>query len=125
LEIVPAKVDLVIEVRVRPQDIDHVKVGQEAAVRLTALNRRTTPTLLGHVIYVSADVLPDDAQAIVGRDVYVVRIALDNKQPGTMHEFRPRPGMPAEVYIKTSERTFFQYLIQPIEDSMSRAFRES
>jgi HlyD family type I secretion membrane fusion protein len=125
LEIVPAKVDLVIEVRVRPQDIDHVKVGQEAAVRLTALNRRTTPTLLGHVIYVSADVLPDDAQAIVGRDVYVVRIALDNKQPGTMHEFRPRPGLPAEVYIKTSERTFFQYLIQPIEDSMSRAFRES
>jgi HlyD family type I secretion membrane fusion protein len=125
LEIVPAKVDLVIEVRVRPQDIDHVKLGQEASIRMTALNRRTTPTLLGHVIYVSADVLPDDAQAIVGRDVYVVRVALDKKQHGTIREFRPKPGMPAEVYIKTSERTFFQYIIQPIEDSMSRAFRES
>jgi len=102
-----------------------VKVGQEASIRLTALNRRTTPTLLGHVVYVSADVLPDDAQAIMGRDVYVVRVALDEDQPAKMRPFRPRPGMPAEVYIKTTERTFFQYLMQPIEDSMSRAFRES
>ena len=35
------------------------------------------------------------------------------------------PGMPAEVYIKTTERTFFEYLMQPIRDSMARAFRES
>jgi HlyD family type I secretion membrane fusion protein len=125
MEILPLGTNLVIEVRVRPQDIDHVKIGQEASIRLTALNRRTTPTLLGKVVYVSADALPDDLQTVQGREVYVVRIQLDEEQPPPMQNFKPKPGMPAEVYIKTAERTFFQYLMQPVRDSMTRAFRES
>lgn len=125
MEILPLRDNLIIEVRVRPQDIDHVKVGQEASVRLSALNRRTTPTLSGKVAYVSADALPDDLQTVQGHEVYVVRVQLDEEQPGTMQNFKPKPGMPAEVYIKTAERTFFEYLMQPIRDSMSRAFRES
>jgi HlyD family secretion protein len=125
MEIVPVGDSLIIEVRVRPQDIDHVKIGQEASIRLTALNRRTTPTLMGKVVYVSADALPDDLQTVQGHEVYVVRVELDEKQPPPMDTFKPKPGMPAEVYIKTAERTFFEYLTQPIRDSMSRAFRES
>jgi HlyD family type I secretion membrane fusion protein len=125
MEILPLRDSLIIEVRVRPQDIDHVKIGQEASVRLTALNRRTTPTLLGKVAYVSADALPDDLQTVQGREVYVVRVQLDEEQPPPMQNFKPKPGMPAEVYIKTTERTFFEYLMQPIRDSMTRAFRES
>jgi HlyD family type I secretion membrane fusion protein len=125
MEILPLRDSLIIEVRVRPQDIDHVKIGQEASIRLTALNRRTTPTLLGKVSYVSADALPDDLQTVQGREVYVVRIELDENQPPPMQDFKPKPGMPAEVYIKTAERTFFEYLMQPVKDSMARAFRES
>ena len=75
MEILPLRDNLIIEVRVRPQDIDHVKIGQEASIRLTALNRRTTPTLSGKVAYVSADALPDDLQTVQGREVYVVRVA--------------------------------------------------
>jgi HlyD family type I secretion membrane fusion protein len=125
MEILPLRASLIIEVRVRPQDIDHVKVGQEASIRLTALNQRTTPTLLGKVAYVSADALPDDLQTVQGHEVYVVRIQLAEEQPPPMQNFKPKPGMPAEVYIKTAERTFFEYLTQPIRDSMARAFRES
>ncbi|PWT78141.1 MAG: HlyD family type I secretion periplasmic adaptor subunit [Acidobacteria bacterium] len=125
MEILPLRESLIIEVRVRPQDIDHVKVGQEASIRLTALNQRTTPTLVGKVAYVSADALPDDLQTVQGREVYVVRVQLAEQQPPPMQNFKPKPGMPAEVYIKTTERTFFEYLMQPIRDSMSRAFRES
>ena len=125
MEILPLSDNLVIEVRVRPQDIDHVKIGQEASIRLSALNRRTTPTLLGKVAYVSADALPDDLQTVQGREVYVVRIELNEEQPPPMQNFRAKPGMPAEVYIKTAERTFLEYLMQPIRDSMSRAFRKS
>lgn len=125
MEILPLRDSLIIEVRVRPQDIDHVKIGQDASIRLTALNRRTTPTLAGKVAYVSADALPDDLQTVQGREVYVVRIQLDQEQPPPMQNFKPKPGMPAEVYIKTAERTFFEYLMQPIRDSMARAFRES
>jgi len=125
MEILPLGTNLVIEVRVRPQDIDHVKIGQDASIRLTALNRRTTPTLLGKVVYVSADALPDDLQTVAGREVYVVRLELNEEQPPPMQNFKAKPGMPAEVYIKTAERTFFEYLMQPIRDSMARAFRES
>jgi HlyD family secretion protein len=125
MEILPLRDVLIIEVRVRPQDIDHVKIGQEASIRLTALNRRTTPTLSGKVVYVSADALPDDLQTVQGREVYVVRVELDEDQPAPMSNFKAKPGMPAEVYIKTAERTFFEYLMQPIKDSMARAFRES
>ena len=39
-------------------------------------------------------------------------------------EMKLHAGMPAEVYIKTAERTFFQYIVRPIHDSMMRAFRE-
>lgn len=124
MEIVPIQESLLIEVRVRPQDIFHVKVGQEAWVVLSALNRRTTPTILGQVVYVSADALPDDTNMIQGKEVYVVRIALDKKQPAVLRDFKAMPGMPAQVYIKTGQRTFFQYLTQPIKDSMGRAFRE-
>ena len=39
--------------------------------------------------------------------------------------FEPTPGMPAEVYIKTAERTFLDYLLRPLKDTMARAFREA
>ena len=54
----PLDADLVIQARVRPQDIDSVRIGQSASVRLTALNKRTTPMVEGRVTYVSADALP-------------------------------------------------------------------
>jgi HlyD family secretion protein len=126
MEIIPSQDDLIIEVRVRPQDIDHVKVGQEASIRLAALNRRTTPMLVGKVVYVSADALPDDTQmSLQIKDVYIVRVQLTQQHFAFDPKFKPKAGMPAEVYIMTSERTFFEYLTQPIRDSMTRAFRET
>ncbi len=126
MEIVPLNEPLVIEARVRPQDIEHVKIGLPAMVRLTALSRRLTPMISGEVIYVSADALPDDkrAQATGMVDAYVVRAKLDPLEIAQIDGFHPTPGMPAELYIKTRERTFLGYLMQPVRDSMSRAFRE-
>lgn len=128
LEIVPVQEELLIEVPVRPQDIDNVHKGQFATVRLTALNKRTTPMVEGKVIYVSADALPNDnnGRLLNGMpDAYVARVRLEESSRRQAHDFTPTPGMPAEVYIKTSERTFFEYLMKPVKDSMTRAFRES
>jgi HlyD family secretion protein len=126
MELLPLDEPLVIEARVRPQDIDSVKHGQEAMVRLTALSRRVTPMVSGDVIYLSADTVADEkkSQQIGPSDIYVVRVKLHNAEVARIPGFNPTPGMPAEVFIKTSERTFFQYIMKPIEDSMSRAFRE-
>ncbi|OJU29960.1 MAG: secretion protein HlyD [Nitrobacter sp. 62-13] len=126
MELLPLNEPLIIEARVRPQDIDSVKHGQEAMVRLTALSQRVTPMVSGDVIYLSADTVADEkkSQQTGPSDIYVVRVRLHNSEVAAIHGFSPTPGMPAEVFIKTSERTFFQYIMKPIEDSMSRAFRE-
>lgn len=126
MEIVPVGERLLIEVRVRPQDIDNVKIGQQATIKLTALKQRITPMIAGEVVYVSADTLPDEKGAQISRsDVYVARVAPTASEVAQIKGFAPTPGMPAEVYIRTAERTFFEYLLQPLRDSMTRAFRES
>ena len=127
MEIVSLQDELIIEARVRPQDIDKIKHSQLATVRLTALNQRTTPMVTGRVIYISADALPDEKQrAFPGvPDLYVVRAKLDPKSLASVPDFQPTAGMPADVYIQTVERTFFEYLLQPLRDSMARAFRET
>lgn len=126
MEILPLQEELIIEGRVRPQDIDNVRRGQHAMIRLNALNQRTTPMISGEVIYVSADAMPDEKKSSQqgSGDIYVARIKLNTAEAAAIPGFVPTPGMPAEIYIKTSERTFFQYLVQPIADSMTRAFRE-
>ena len=126
MELLPVSAELIIEARLRPQDIDQVKHGQKAMVRLTALSQRITPMVSGDVIYLSADTLPDEkkSQQVGPTDIYIVRVKLNSSETTKIPDFSPTPGMPAEVYIKTSERTFFEYMVKPIRDSMSRAFRE-
>lgn len=124
-EILPQDAELIVETMVQRVDIDSMQVGQNAMIRLVALNQRTTPVLDGEVFYISADAIRDTATGQASRDVYVARIALSVDElarvPG---DFQPMPGMPAEVIIATNERTFLQYVIKPIVDSMARAFRE-
>jgi len=122
-EILPADAPLLIEALVPRTDIDSITVGQETTIRLSALNQRTTPVLTGRVRYVSADSITDTSDG-VSREVYVAHIGLSPEDYQRATTFVPVPGMPAEVMIQTEERTFFEYLIKPVRDSMSRAFRE-
>lgn len=130
LEILPVNDALLIEARVAPNDISHVTSGQDALVRLSALNQRMTPMIKAKVVYLSADAVAEQSvqykeQKSSGRDSFVVRVALDEADVRSkITTFRATPGMPAEVFIKTGERTFFEYMMRPVLDSFSRAFRE-
>ena len=124
LEILPAEVPLIIEAQVPRTDIDNVKQGQAATVRLTALNQRTTPVLSGKVYYVSANSLAVAPGGDAKKEVYLARINLPASELARVPGFSPTPGMPAEILIQTSERTFFNYITKPITDSMSKAFME-
>ncbi|ACP26750.1 putative secretion protein Type I [Sinorhizobium fredii NGR234] len=123
MEILPSDVPLIIEAQVIRTQIDSVKIGQKATVRLTALNQRTTPVLNGEVYYVSADSVPDPATNGT-QEVYLARVSLPVSEVTRISGFVPTPGMPAEILIQTAERTFFDYLTKPIRDSMARAFME-
>lgn len=132
LELLPIGEERIIEAHVNPKDISHVSIGQEALVRLSALNQRITPMVGASVTYVSADTLSEQEKAETRpdgnthREFYVVRVRLDQEDIlRRMPDFIPTPGMPADVYIKTGERTFFEYIMKPVLDSFSRAFRET
>lgn len=131
LELLPANEELIIEARVNPADVAHVREGLDALVRLTALNQRLTPMIDGKVAYLSADtVTQSDARLQTDGDIrprhsYIARVRLDAQDAhDKVPDFRPTPGMPADVFIKTGERTFFEYIMKPVLDSFSRAFRE-
>jgi HlyD family type I secretion membrane fusion protein len=121
LEIVPGQDSLIAEVSIRPQDIDNVTLGQEAAIRLLAFKQRTTPLLHGTVTYVSADSLMNQATQ---QPFYVARIEVPDEEIAKLGKMKLQPGMQLEVMIRTGDRTAFQYLIQPIVDSVNRAWRE-
>ncbi len=122
-EILPSDAPLIVEVKIPRIEIDSVSTGQAATVRLIALNQRTTPILYGTVIYVSADAIVDKTDTTT-TEAYVARVSLSPEELQRVPGFVPTPGMPVDIMIQTGERTFMQYLVRPIVDSMSRAFRE-
>ncbi|WP_170332542.1 HlyD family type I secretion periplasmic adaptor subunit [Ruegeria arenilitoris] len=122
-EILPADAPLIIEAQIPRTEIDSVVTGQDATVRLVALNQRTTPVLNGQVFYLSADSLIEETNG-APQEVYLARISLEPEEIERVRGFIPTPGMPAEIMIQTEERTFAAYIAKPVTDSMSRAFRE-
>lgn len=118
MEIVPADKTLVIEARIRPEDINHVQKGSEAEVRLTAYKQRTTPLVKGTVNYVSGDRLVDPQNSM---PYYVAQIEVTSAALG---ELKMGAGMPAEVFIRTDSRTALDYLLAPVTAYLRRAMRE-
>jgi HlyD family type I secretion membrane fusion protein len=121
LEIVPDDDQLVIEVRLRPVDVDEVQVGQTTEVKLSAFNQRTTPSLQGRVSFVSADAFSDPRTL---ETFFVANVEVTADQLAELGDHHLQPGMPAEALIKTGQRTALTYLLQPLADSMNRAWRE-
>lgn len=121
MTIVPVKDNLVAEVKIAPQDIDQIAIGQKAVLRLSALNQRTTPEIAGEVVHVSADLTQD---ARTGESFFLARVAPDKDDLEKLVMVKLLPGMPAEVFIQTEPRTILSYLLKPAMDQVNRAFRE-
>jgi HlyD family type I secretion membrane fusion protein len=122
VDILPASA-LEIQARVNPQDIKRVFAGSKANLRFPALRERTTPVMPGIVEFVSADRLTDPR---TGEPYYTARIKVSDTLDAEEKIIAARllPGMPAEVYVETGARTFFQYLLSPVTDILAHSFRE-
>ena len=127
MQIAPHADPLVVEAKVAPQDIDQIVFGAPVRVRIGAGNRGTTPDLEGKVVVVSPDLVRDTAATAVGpqgQPHYLVRIAISQPSTETAGDLRLVPGMPAEVYIRTQDRTPLSYLLKPLNEQFARTFRE-
>ena len=121
LEVVPTDDELVIHAYVDPEDIDEVRMGMPADVRLTSFSRRKRVPLEGIVSGLSADRLFDPQ---TGRDYYRARIEL---APDVTESAKSNmvAGMGAEVFIRTGARTLLDYLLSPITRSLQLGLREN
>jgi len=127
MQIAPRADALIVEAKVAPQDIDQVPVGASVHVRIGAGNRRTTPDLGGRVTVVSPDLTRDPVTASAGvpsQPYYVARVALSEADLLAVADLQLVPGMPAEVYIQTGDRTPLDYLLKPLHEQIARTFRE-
>ncbi|AZO53362.1 MULTISPECIES: HlyD family type I secretion periplasmic adaptor subunit [unclassified Mesorhizobium] len=121
MEILPTASGLVVDAKLRPKDIDQVRVGQPAKLRLSALNARLTPEVSATVTQISADRLIDPAT----REPYFrAKLTIAAELPPGVRRDQLYPGTPVEAFISTGDRTFLEYLARPMLDSFARAFAE-
>ena len=119
--IVPRADTLQVEAKIAPQDIDQLRIGQSAVLRFVTFSQRTTPELAGTVIRISADVSEDTK---TGARYYTIRLDVPETEVARLGNVKLVPGMPVEALIQTNPRTVMSYLVKPLQDQLTRAFRE-
>jgi epimerase transport system membrane fusion protein len=121
LDIVPDGSPLLIEARVGVDAIGELRPGLAADLRLTAFPQRSFSLLPGQVVYVSADSLADRQ---TGATYFLVHVAVDPAALAQAGDVTLHPGMAAEVFVRTRERTALGYLMEPLTNATRRSFRE-
>ena len=127
MQIAPRADALLVEAKIAPQDIDQIAVGASVRVRIEAGNRRMTPDLEGKVTVLSPDITHESEttpKGIQSQQYYVARVALAEEDLNSIGDLHLVPGMPADVYIRTEDRTPLDYLLKPLHEQIARTFRE-
>ncbi len=121
VEIVPSGDTLLIETRIRPQDIAHLRPGLDAVVRLTAYDYTTYGVLKGKLEHIGADTIQTER----GETYYHARIRTDRSTlvKGD-REYPILPGMVANVDILTGRKTVLDYIVKPLTRLQNEALRE-
>ncbi len=119
MEIVPDGRALIIEARVKPQDIDDVRIGQPATIRFATVNPHGKTAFDGRVVTLSPARIDQGGQSF-----YKAQVVLNDPAEARREGLTLQPGIPASVTIKTRSRTLFNYLTAPLTDAISRSFRE-
>ena len=121
--LIPQDRPLVIATQVQVVDIDQIFVGQDVTLRFSAFDQRRTPELTGKVTLISADAFQNETS---GLSFYRAEVEVNE---GQMERLPPDmtliPGMPVEAFVRTADRSPMDYLIKPLSDYFTKAFRES
>jgi protease secretion system membrane fusion protein len=121
MDIVPEHEPLLLEARVAPHFIDRVHPGLPVDIRFTAFAHSPQLVVAGKVNSVSGDLIVENANT---PPYYLARVAVT---PEGLHRLGARqlqPGMPAEVVIRTGERSLLTYLLHPLSKRMAGAMKE-
>jgi len=120
--LIPQDRPLVVGARIAPINIDEVHPGQQVVLRFSSFSSRTTPEIDGTLSRVSADTLIDQATHV---PYYRAEVTIPAAEAEKLQGLELVPGMPVEVYIQTGDRSPMAYLVKPLSDYFTRAFREN
>ncbi|KAB5621778.1 HlyD family type I secretion periplasmic adaptor subunit [Pseudomonas putida] len=121
LEIVPQGTALEVEGRLPVNLVDKVAPQLPVDILFTAFNQNSTPRVTGEVALISADQLLDERS---GQPYYVLRSTVSEEALARLQGLSIRPGMPAELFVRTGERSLFNYLFKPLLDRAGSALTE-
>ena len=121
MEIFPKNEMLRVEAQIPPHLIDKVQSGLAVDILFTAFNQVSTPKIRGTVAGVSADVLIDPKQ---NTPYFKVFVEVTPEGMVKLKKNEIRAGMPAEIFIRTGERTAMNYFLKPMQDRLNRALTE-
>jgi adhesin transport system membrane fusion protein len=127
MEIVPLDDTLLVEGRIRPQDIAFIRPDHEAVIKLSAYDSSTYGSLHGKVERISADTITDEKgdKNERGETFYRVTVRTEKNHLGTTeHPLPIIPGMVATVEILTGQKSVLDYLIKPARTLRDEALRE-
>ncbi|HEK1688309.1 TPA: HlyD family type I secretion periplasmic adaptor subunit [Pseudomonas putida] len=121
LEIVPQGTALEVEGRLPVNLVDKVAPQLPVDILFTAFNQNSTPRVTGEVALISADQLLDERS---GQPYYVLRSTVSEEALARLQGLSIRPGMPAELFVRTGERSLLNYLFKPLLDRAGSALTE-
>lgn len=117
----PDQRELTVEAKIASRHIDQIHPGQAVDIRFTAFDQRTTPEIAGMVTSISPDIIMEPRS---GQSHYSVRIRQEPQSLAKLNKLALYPGMPAEVFIRASDRSVISYLTKPLADQLAHTFRE-
>ena len=121
IEIVPIDDTLLVEARIRPQDIAFLHPGQEAVVKFTAYDYTIYGGLKAKLEQIGADTVTDEE----GNSFYLIKLRTEKSHLGSEeHPLLIIPGMVTSVDIITGKKSVLSYLLKPIIRARAEALRE-
>ncbi|MDX2233479.1 MAG: HlyD family type I secretion periplasmic adaptor subunit [Hyphomonadaceae bacterium] len=126
-DIVPDQSELVVEAKVSTHDADDLAIGDKAEVRFTAFEGRSFARANGGITRISADSFQDERS---GAEYFKVQVQVGVEELQRLAQKRGettlplRPGLPAEIVVPIRKRTALQYIMEPLDQSVWKSFRE-
>jgi len=122
LDVVPNQQTLLLEAHIPPHLIDKVQTGLMADIRFNSFAHSPQLVVDGKVMSVSGDLLSDPQQPQYS--YYLARVQVTPEGIKTLGTRQMQPGMPAEIVIKTGERSLLTYLLHPLTKRMAASMKE-
>jgi protease secretion system membrane fusion protein len=122
MDVVPAQQELLLEAHIPPHLIDKIQVGLLADIRFNTFSHAPQLVVEGKLLSVSGDLITDPQNPQMAH--FLARLEVTPAGKKTLGQRQMQPGMPAEIVIKTGERSMLTYLLNPLTKRLAGSMKE-